>query len=129
MIQQGTDDIIGNLDRRLAIAEVAAQVGLSEFHVMRLFKAETGMTVHQYVVHRRLEAARRAPARGVPPAEAATRYGFDERGHFTGHFRPSEPCRGVTRMPAGSGGPQPTATGCLTTEGVRIVTNSSPAVG
>ncbi|KMO15194.1 AraC family transcriptional regulator, partial [Methylobacterium indicum] len=66
LIQQGTDDIIGNLDRRLAIAEVAAQVGLSEFHVMRLFKAETGMTVHQYVVHRRLEAARRAPARGVP---------------------------------------------------------------
>ena len=60
---------------------------------------------------------------------AATRYGFDDRGHFTGHFRPSEPRRGVTRMPAGRGGLQPTATGCLTTEGVRIVTSSSPAVG
>ncbi|BCM85841.1 helix-turn-helix transcriptional regulator [Methylobacterium indicum] len=86
-IQRGIDYIMGNLDRRLAIAEVAIQVGLSEFHVMRLFKARTGMTVHQYVVHRRLEAARAALARGIPPAEAAARYGFYDQSHFTGHFR------------------------------------------
>lgn len=67
--------------------DVAAAVGLSPFHVMRLFKARTGMTVHQFVVHRRLEAARAALAAGAAPAEAAARFGFYDQSHFTGHFR------------------------------------------
>ncbi|MEE8627976.1 MULTISPECIES: helix-turn-helix domain-containing protein [Methylobacterium] len=86
-IRRDIDYVMANLDHRLSVEDVAAAVGLSPFHVMRLFKARTGMTVHQFVVHRRLEAARAALATGAAPAEAAARFGFYDQSHFTGHFR------------------------------------------
>ncbi|KMO34676.1 hypothetical protein VQ03_23070 [Methylobacterium tarhaniae] len=86
-IQRGLDYIMSNLDRRLTIDDIAAEAGLSAFHFMRLFKAHTNMTVHQYVVHRRLEAARIMLARGTSPALAAANAGFYDQSHFTCHFK------------------------------------------
>ena len=86
-IQRGIDYIMANLDRRLAVDDVAAEAGLSAFHFMRLFKSHTNMTVHQYVVHRRLEAARIMLARGTSPALAAASAGFYDQSHFTCHFK------------------------------------------
>ena len=49
----------GYLDA-LTTADVAAAVGLSEFHFGRLFRAAFDVTVHQFVMRLRLDAARRA---------------------------------------------------------------------
>lgn len=40
-------------------AEIAASVGLSEFHFARLFKTAFDITLRQHIIHLRLDAARR----------------------------------------------------------------------
>ncbi|WP_192800940.1 AraC family transcriptional regulator [Brucella tritici] len=86
-IQKALDYIMANLTRRLSIKEIAVQAGLSEFHFMRLFKLHTNMTVHQYVTHQRLEAAKPLLAQGASSASVAASVGFYDQSHFTSHFR------------------------------------------
>lgn len=57
-IRRGIDYVMANLDHRLSVEDVAAAVGLSPFHVMRLFKARKG--------HDRAPV-RRPPAAGGRP--------------------------------------------------------------
>jgi AraC-like DNA-binding protein len=46
-----------NLGRNVTVAMIADAVRLSPSHFARLFKAATGVTVHQWLVRRRLERA------------------------------------------------------------------------
>ena len=43
--------------RDLSLAEIAAEVGLSQQHFARAFKVSTGMPPHRYLLQRRLERA------------------------------------------------------------------------
>ncbi|WP_027487374.1 AraC family transcriptional regulator [Allorhizobium undicola] len=86
-IQRSLDYIREQLAERLSIEEIAGQSGLSEFHFMRLFKQQTGMTVHQYVNNLRLEAAKAMLVEGMPAACVAANVGFYDQSHFIGHFR------------------------------------------
>ncbi|MEV6490809.1 helix-turn-helix domain-containing protein [Actinoplanes sp. NPDC051633] len=73
-------------DPALSAARVAAAVGLSTRHLSRVF-AESGISVPQYILSRRLEAARRMLAGPVPIAEVAHRCGFASPAHFSHAFR------------------------------------------
>lgn len=86
-IQIAIDYIMANLGRRLSIEEIAAKAELSEFHFMRLFKQHTRMTVHQYIINKRLEFAKIMLASGVSPASTALEFGFYDQSHFTAQFR------------------------------------------
>jgi AraC family transcriptional regulator len=44
-------------DAPYSVASLAAQAALSDFHFLRLFRAVTGVTPHQYVLRSRLRAA------------------------------------------------------------------------
>lgn len=46
-----------NLDRDLSGDEIAASLFVSKFHLAHLFRKQTGMSLHQYVIARRLETA------------------------------------------------------------------------
>ncbi|GAB2698900.1 GlxA family transcriptional regulator [Kitasatospora kifunensis] len=62
---------------RHAVADLAAQAGLSPRHLQRRFTAELGTPPAGYVERVRVEAARRALSEGDDPVEAiARRYGF-----------------------------------------------------
>lgn len=72
----------------LTIADIAARVGLSRYHFLRLFSATLGMTPYQYLLNRRLRAAAhrlRADRRSV--LEAALSSGFGDLSEFTRRFR------------------------------------------
>lgn len=72
----------------LRLAAVAEKAGLSPYHFARLFKAETGCSVHQYVLRRRIERARALLAAGrMPIAEVALACGFASQAHLTDTFR------------------------------------------
>lgn len=86
-IQAAVDYIMANLNDKLTIAKIAAEVGLSEFHFMRLFKQRMNMTVYQFVTHRRLEKAKVLLTKGTSAAHVAASLGFYDQSHFTGHFR------------------------------------------
>ena len=69
--------------------ELAEQAYLSRYHFMRLFKAQTGSTVHAYVRQKRLLYAARLIREGESAARAAAESGFSDYSAFHRAFRES----------------------------------------
>ena len=78
-----------NLNRELTVDQLAELVYLSRYHFMRLFKAQTGTTVHAYVRQKRLLSAARLIREGVPAGQAAVECGFNDYSAFSRAFRES----------------------------------------
>ena len=78
-----------NLGRELTVDMLAEQAYLSRYHFMRLFKAQTGSTVHAYVRQKRLLTAARLIREGVPAGQAAADCGFNDYSAFNRAFRES----------------------------------------
>ena len=78
-----------NLASDLSIDRLADRVFLSRYHFMRLFKEQTGTTVHQYVRQKRLLYAARLIREGVPAGRAAADAGFNDYSVFHRAFRSS----------------------------------------
>ncbi len=75
---------------KLAIADVAAEVGLSPFTMLRQFRAATGSTPYAYLLQLRLERAKRLLTKGDAPVEAvANAVGFEDLAHFSRWFKKS----------------------------------------
>jgi AraC-like DNA-binding protein len=74
----------GDLDRPVSLADVAAAVGSSPFHLSRLFSAHVGVPMHRYRLLLRLRAAVELIVTGAQPlAEVAAATGFADRCHLT----------------------------------------------
>lgn len=86
-ISQTLSYINEHLSEPLTVDELAGRVYLSRYHFMRLFKAQTGATVHSYVQRRRLLYAAQQIRRGVPVSKAAEDSGFSEYSTFYRDFR------------------------------------------
>jgi AraC-like DNA-binding protein len=70
------------------LGELARDVDSSPYHLLRLFRAETGSTIHQYRMQLRLAAAVRAILEGCDDLTAlALDLGFSSHSHFTDAFR------------------------------------------
>ncbi len=76
-----------NLSRDLSVETICDQVFLSRYHFMRLFKAQTGLTVHAYVRQKRLIQAARLIREGTPAVRAAAESGFADYSAFHRAFR------------------------------------------
>ena len=76
-----------NLGREMSVDELAEQAYLSRYHFMRLFKAQTGSTVHAYVRQKRLLYAARLIREGESAARAAAESGFSDYSAFHRAFR------------------------------------------
>jgi AraC-like DNA-binding protein len=75
---------------RVSVAEAARAAGLSRCHFLRAFRANVGVSPHEYLVQCRLRHARRLIAldggrRSL--AEIAAEAGFSDQAHLTRHFR------------------------------------------
>jgi AraC family transcriptional regulator len=80
--------IDAHLERSLELGELAALADLSPFHFAREFKAATGKTPHQYVLHRRLDAARRLLCASTDSVgRIAIQCGFSDPSHLVRAFR------------------------------------------
>ena len=70
-----------------AVKEIAGVAGLSEFHFMRTFQAQAGLSVHQYLTQLRLVRAKGLLAKGFGAAQVATDVGFYDQSHLIKYFR------------------------------------------
>ena len=79
--------IEANATQALSIPKLAKMVHLSPYHFARLFKQTTGLAPHQYVLHCRMEEAKRLlHDTNLDLAEIAQRLGFRDQSHFTARF-------------------------------------------
>ena len=71
-----------HLTEELTVELLAEKAYLSRYHFMRLFKAQTGSTVHAYVRQKRLMYASRLIREGTPAVRAAAESGFGDYSAF-----------------------------------------------
>ena len=88
-IRQTLSYINEHLGEELSVERLSEQVYLSRYHFMRLFKAETGSTVHAYVRQKRLLYAARLIREGTNANLAAESAGFADYSAFHRAFRQS----------------------------------------
>ncbi|HWO22119.1 MAG TPA: AraC family transcriptional regulator [Kofleriaceae bacterium] len=87
-LKRVVEHIEAHVDRRLALAELAAVAGVSASHFKALFKRSTGLPVHQYVVRRRVERARLLlQEKAATIADVAAQTGFANQSHLARWMR------------------------------------------
>jgi AraC-like DNA-binding protein len=75
------------LDDPPTLAELAAMTELSQFALLRAFRAEMGLPPHAYLNQLRVRRARLLLDDGVPAADVAAQVGFADQAHLTRHFK------------------------------------------
>ena len=77
-----------HLTQEIRTEDVAGAVGVSPYHLCRLFKARTGQTMREYLTGERIEAAKQllaASERSIPQIASLLR--FCDQSYFTRIFR------------------------------------------
>ncbi len=87
-LQKVLDYIDANLSQELSLERLANQVGLTPYYFARLFKQSIGKSVHQYVIHRRVERAKQLLKQSeLTIADVAVECGFANPSHLALHFK------------------------------------------
>ncbi len=86
-LRRVTDYVMEHLADDLRLADLARVANLSQYHFARMFRQATGLSVHRYVMERRLEQAARLLAEGLTLAEVAARTGFADQSHLARRYR------------------------------------------
>lgn len=82
------DYVHAHSDSDLSLDRLAELAGVSPFHFARMFKQETGMSPHQFVIHSRVQQARAALLDTTDTiADIAFATGFSSQSHMTESFR------------------------------------------
>jgi AraC family transcriptional regulator len=82
------DHIDLNFHQKLRLVELAKIAGLSPWHFIRRFKVTAGRTPHQYIIEKRICAAKHLLENTTASlVEIAYDVGFSSQAHFTVVFR------------------------------------------
>jgi AraC-like DNA-binding protein len=74
-------------DEDVSLDDLAAMAGLSPFHLVRTFRAATGLPPHAWLDQLRVRHARRLLREGMPIAQVAATAGFADQSHLTRRFK------------------------------------------
>ncbi len=82
------DFIEANLERTIAVEELADVAAISPYHFSRLFKETLGQSPHQFVMRFRVERAKKLLAdANAPLIDIALSCGFADQAHFSRVFK------------------------------------------
>jgi len=88
VIEQVKYELARRIGDPIRLAEIAAAVYYSPYHLARVFRAHTGLSMHGYLQQLRLRESLDAAVDGRPSlAELASAYGFASHSHYTRMFR------------------------------------------
>jgi len=71
-----------HLDEEISLDDLAKAFYLSKYYISHLFKDTSGLSVHQYITRRRLEACRTRIIAGDDITETSQMYGFSDYSSF-----------------------------------------------
>ncbi|MBP0960326.1 MAG: helix-turn-helix transcriptional regulator [Oscillospiraceae bacterium] len=82
------DYIYENISKRITLTDLAEVTELNESYLSRLFKKETGETVTDYILRKKIETAENMlKYSSYPPSEIAFMLGFPSQSYFTAVFK------------------------------------------
>jgi len=81
--------ILKHLQEPLSLEQVAKEVGYSTAHINRLFKAQYGLTLHAFLLDKRVERAKELISQNKTATltEIAYNAGFYDQSHFIKNFK------------------------------------------
>jgi AraC-like DNA-binding protein len=86
-VRRAQEYLDANLAEEVDLPRLAAVARLSRSHLIRAFRADTGLTPHAYLIDRRFRAASRLLGRGEAPVEVAAACGFFDQSHLNRVFK------------------------------------------
>lgn len=87
-VETAIDYIIANLDEPIGLKDIAENIGVSQYHFVRLFRTTMGVTPYQYVREQRIRKSMQLLRESkLPIAEIAYECGFSSQQHFTTAFK------------------------------------------
>jgi len=86
-VRAAVDVIRARFADDIDVDDIARAAGTSRFHLSRVFKAATGKSPYQYLLHVRLDDAARSLRRGRRVTDAALSAGFADLSRFARMFR------------------------------------------
>ncbi len=87
-VEKAIDFINNNFSEEITNKEIAALTGYHEYHLNRLFIKHTNQSLHQYLLTRRLnEAKKLLLGTDLSLAEIAEQSGFNSSSHFSSYFK------------------------------------------
>jgi AraC-like DNA-binding protein len=87
VVQQVCGYIQDNFVNGISLNEMAQQVALSPYHLLRVFRAEVGMPPYVYLENIRVRHAQKLIEDGQRLADVAMQSGFSSQSHMTRHFK------------------------------------------
>ncbi len=76
-----------NLEASLSLDDIAGKFFVSKYYVAHLFKDSLGVSLHQYIIKKRLDECRSAITGGEPITSAYERFGFRDYSSFFKAFK------------------------------------------
>lgn len=86
-VRRLADELAEDPEDGRSLAQMAAGIGLSPFHLQRLFVRSTGLSPRQARLVARLHRARQMLLNGKPAGETAVACGFSDQAHLSREFR------------------------------------------
>lgn len=81
------NQIIGNPEIELSIAEMSQRVNISSYHLIRKFSSENGLTPHKFQMQCRIRKAQELLREGYKVIDVAQMVGFCDQSHLDRVFR------------------------------------------
>jgi AraC-like DNA-binding protein len=79
--------ISDNLENDLSLEQLAKYFYVSKFYISHSFKEKMGLSLHQYIIKKRLNAGKDAILSSVPISKIYSRYGFHDYSSFFRAFK------------------------------------------
>ncbi|WP_248730406.1 AraC family transcriptional regulator [Pseudomonas sp. MWU13-2517] len=87
MISRAQELLAAQLHQTLPLEHLGDELGLSRFHLLRVFQKETGLSPRQWAMQLRTRRAKGLLRMGLQPCEVAQDLGFADQSHLNRHFR------------------------------------------
>lgn len=71
----------------LSLEAISSALGINRFYLCRIFKKETGSTLHNYILYKRISEAKKLLRDGLKTSQVCAMCGFGSMARFTASFR------------------------------------------
>ena len=76
-----------HLDEELSLEQLAGQFFVSKYHIAHIFKEQMGLSVHQYILKKRMQASKAAILGETSITDVYTMFGFKDYSSFYRAFK------------------------------------------